>query len=312
MSDIANQPRREGPAMTWLASLLARRPGLMVYGAIAVATLAGWIYLAAMLAAMPASMDMAELGPGMQLFNRLGEYADLPVEVRAGLAALCLPGSATSFGMAGAGSWGAVDLALVYVMWVMMVLAMMLPSAAPMLARYARHVGGSERAGTAVLLLAAGYLSVWCAYSLGATALQWGLHEAQLATAMMVPATTTLAATTLIAAGLYQFTPLKRACVLRCHPPYPGLFDALGEVPQQGAYRAGLRQGLDCMGCCWALMAVMFAVGVMNILWVAVLGVIMVVEKTQPQRWITPLIGVLFLAWGTALLASTGAISSFF
>ncbi|AXS40587.1 DUF2182 domain-containing protein [Breoghania sp. L-A4] len=181
-----------------------------------------------------------------------------------------------------------------------------------MLARYAGHVGGSQRAASAVVSLAAGYLSVWCAYSLGATALQWGLHEAQLATAMMAPATTTLSATTLIAAGLYQFTPLKRACVLRCHPPYPGLFDTLGEPAQRGSYRAGLRQGLDCMGCCWALMAVMFAVGVMNILWIAVLGIVMVIEKTQPQRWISPLIGVLFLAWGLALLVSTGVVSAFF
>ena len=318
MREIANQrtterdQRRSMPVTRLLARFLERRPLVVVYAAVGLAALIGWLYLGAMIAAMVPAMDMADLGPGMQVFNQFGGFSDLPANVRAAIAALCLPGYATTFGMADAGSWGFSDLALVYVMWVMMVLAMMLPSAAPMLASYGERMAGSARGPAAVLLLAAGYLSVWCVYSFAATGLQWALHEAQLATVMMVPATTTLAATTLIAAGFYQFTAAKRACLTRCQKPYPGLCSVSGPKEGEGAYRAGLRQGLDCMGCCWALMAVMFAVGVMNILWIALLGVVMVIEKTQPHSSISPAIGVALIAWGGALLAVGGPLSAFF
>lgn len=294
------------------ARLLTRHPLFVVYSAVGFASLIGWLYLAAMVAAMLPEMNMADLGPGMEIFNTLGGYGDLPANVRAAIAVLCLPGSATTFGMVDAGSWGFGDLALVYIMWVMMVLAMMLPSAAPMLANFSAGVAGSERGPAQVLLLTLGYLSVWCVYSLVATGAQWALHEGQLTTVMMAPATVILAATTLIAAGLYQFTPAKRACLTRCQKPYAGLCAVNSPQEGEGAYRAGLRQGLDCMGCCWALMAVMFAVGVMNILWIALLGLLMVIEKTQPQRWISPAIGVALLVWGGALLVLGGPLSAFF
>lgn len=307
MSDISNQP---STAPSWRPStLLARHPLAVTYGAVAVVALAGWAYLIAMVAAMVPVMDMADLGPGMAFFNEFGPLADLPPEVRASLGALCLPGYATTFGMAGAESWGAGDLALVYLMWIMMVLAMMLPSAAPMLAAYSARLEGRSGGAAALARLSLGYLSVWAGYSALATLVQWGLHEAQLATAMMVPATATLAGTTLVAAGIYQFTPAKKACLTRCRVPVTGLTAHCGTA-RGDAYRAGIGQGLNCMGCCWALMTVMFAVGVMNVLWIAVLGLVMVVEKTQQWRWLSPAIGVVLIAWGVALLAGTGLLDA--
>lgn len=311
MSDIANQSKSGGNVFLSLPALMARHPLLAISVAVALAALIGWLYLGFMVIAMVPAMDMADLGPGMSFFNTFGPLADLPPEFRASLAALCLPNSATTFGMASVGPWGLADLALVYLMWVMMVLAMMLPSAAPMLTRYSEAQAGQAGGAVAVARLVAGYLTVWCVYSLGATALQWALHEAQLATVMMVPVTSTLAATTLIAAGIYQFTPAKRACLSRCQKPYPGLYAAdcgmgASGAPRTDAYRAGIGQGLDCLGCCWALMAVMFAVGVMNILWIAILGLIMVLEKTVARRWISPAIGVALVLWGGALLLAAG------
>jgi predicted metal-binding membrane protein len=121
-------------------------------------------------------------------------------------------------------------------------------------------------------------------------------------TPMMAPATLVLAGTTLVAAGIYQFTPAKLACLARCQRPilFPmdRRYESLGEV-----FRLGLVQGLLCLGCCWALMTVMFAVGVMNVLWIATLGLMMAIEKTVFNVWVPRAIGVVLIVWGLSLLA---------
>jgi predicted metal-binding membrane protein len=288
---------------------LARRPRGAVFLAVGVAALAGWAYLAAMVAAMVPVMDMSELGPGMGLFNRFNIFADLPAEARAALAAICLPEGATTFGMPVDGTWSIADAGLVFIMWVMMALAMMLPSAAPMIATYSeqpRLIAGREARGLPVLTLALGYLSVWIAYAVVATAAQGGLTALRLVSPMMAPATLVLAGTTLIAAGIYQFTPAKLACLMRCRRPLPFFLERI-PTDYFSVFRLGVIQGLLCLGCCWALMTVMFAVGIMNVVWIAVLGLLMAVEKTVHAMWVPRAVGVLLLLWGTLLLAASDA-----
>ena len=298
-----------GEAGARAARGLARNPKVAVFAAIAVAALAGWVYLAGMVAAMVPVMDMTELGPGMAFFNSFNIFDGLPPDMRAALAALCLPEGATTFGMPASTTYTLSDAGLVFVMWVMMALAMMLPSAAPMIARFAEHphpmkTGGARAVPT--LVLALGYLTLWIAYAVIATAAQGGLTAFRLMTPMMAPATLVLAGTTLVAAGIYQFTPAKLACLARCQRPILFPLDqryaSLGEV-----YRLGLVQGMLCLGCCWALMTVMFAVGVMNVLWIAVLGLLMGIEKTVFRLWIPRAIGVFLILWGLALLAFSDA-----
>lgn len=292
-----------------LWSLAARHPRAVVLACIGVVSLAGWAYLAAMVAAMLPVMDMGELGPGMALFNAFNIFAGLPAEARAMLAAICLPEGASTFGMPASAVWSAHDMLLVLVMWAAMALAMMLPTAAPVIAHFAEkvqqgpHEGRRALApGRATLVLALGYLSVWMAYAVVATLAQAALTMAGALTPMMAPVATVLAGTTLVAAGIYQFTPAKAACLWRCRNPR--LFFA-GHRPSTLAetFRLGVMQGLFCFGCCWALMTVMFAVGIMNVLWIALLGLLMGLEKTFLSERLPQVIGVFLLLWGGFLLS---------
>ncbi|WP_037545073.1 DUF2182 domain-containing protein [Stappia stellulata] len=288
---------------------LARRPRLAVFLAVGLAAAAGWIYLAAMVADMVPAMDMSELGPGMAFFNSFNIFAGLPAEARAALAIICLPEGTTTFGMPASEVWSLSDAWLVFVMWVMMALAMMLPSAAPMIASFAelpQPMRGSARRTPPVVVLALGYLSVWVGYGVLATAAQGALTAARMMSPMMSPATMVLAGTTLIAAGIYQFTPAKLACLLRCQRPIPFFMERRPEG-YGAVYRLGIIQGLLCLGCCWALMTVMFAVGIMNVVWIAVLGFLMALEKTVHRLWIPRAIGIFLVAWGLFVLALSDA-----
>ena len=288
---------------------LARRPRLAVFLAVGLAAAAGWIYLAAMVADMVPAMDMGELGPGMALFNSFNIFAGLSAEARAALAVICLPEGTSTFGMPSSEIWSLSDAALVFVMWVMMALAMMLPSAAPMIASYAelpQPMTGSTGRTAPVVVLALGYLSVWVGYGALATLAQGALTAARMMSPMMSPATLVLAGTTLIAAGIYQFTPAKLACLLRCQRPIPFFMDRR-PASYAEVYRLGIVQGLLCLGCCWALMTVMFAVGIMNVIWIAVLGFLMALEKTVHRLWIPRAIGVFLILWGAFVLALSDA-----
>lgn len=308
---MAGQAKAErgGARRVPVLNALARRPRGAVFLAVGVAALAGWAYLAAMVTAMVPVMDMSELGPGMGAFNQFSIFAGLPAEARAALAALCLPEGAATFGMPVDGTWSAGDAGLVFVMWVMMALAMMLPSAAPMIATYSEQpclIAGRDARALPVVILALGYLSVWVAYAIVATTAQGGLTALRLVSPMMAPASLVLAGTTLIAAGIYQFTPAKLACLMRCRRPVAFFVD---RVPADyfSVFRLGVIQGLLCLGCCWALMTVMFAVGIMNVVWIAVLGLLMAVEKTVHAMWVPRAVGVLLLLWGSLLLAVSDA-----
>lgn len=272
-----------------------RRPKVLVWLAVGVGAAVGWAWLAAMIAGMLATTDMATLGPGMGVLNRINGLAALPPEVRAAFTVLCGPtGEAWSLG----------DAAAVLAMWVAMVLAMMLPSAVPVLTSYATLAEEKQRAGTASaspLFLAAGYLTIWVVFAVVATGAQALLTQLRVLTPAGLTASQVLAGTTLVAAGLYQFSPLKLGCLTRCR--YPAPYFADNWTPRAGGvYRQGIEQGLDCLGCCWALMVVMFAVGVMNVVWIAVIGAVMTVEKVTLSAWVPRLVGVVLLVWGVALI----------
>ena len=287
----------------------ARRSRLFAFLAIGVAALIGWIYLVTMVVAMVPAMDMGELGPGMTIFNTFNIFAGLPAEARAALAAICLPEGTASFGMPTSEIWSIRDAGLVFVMWVMMALAMMLPSAAPMIAAYAempQPLAGRTSRVLPVVVLALGYLSIWIAYAVVATAGQGLLTAARMMSLMMSPVTMILGGTTLIAAGLYQFTPAKLACLVRCWRPIPFFMEKRPSTYLQ-VYRLGIIQGLLCLGCCWALMTVMFAVGVMNVIWIAVLGFLMAIEKTVFNLWIPRAVGVFLIVWGLFVLSLSDA-----
>lgn len=265
--------------------------------------ISGWFYLVAMIVDMIPAMDMSEAGPGMGLFNQFNFFHGLSDQARAALAVLCLPVGST-FGMPTA-AMGYADLGKIFLMWAMMALAMMLPSAMPMLRAY--HQYRSANAKNAITLetclVIIGYLVVWFGYAVVATAAQWALSKLGALTDMMAPASLALTTSVLIAAGLYQFTPAKRACLRRCWYPRWAFGSAGGQSTTFFAFREGIVQGWICLGCCWAVMTVMFAVGLMNVIWIALLGSIMALEKTFPSRVFPAVIGLFLLSWGGLLAA---------
>jgi len=203
--------------------------------------------------------------------------------------------------------WQPIEFGYVFIMWVVMMIGMMTPSVAPMILIYARV--GREAAITgqpfaASAWFAAGYLLSWTAFSLAATSAQWTLERAALLTPMMESASNILGGILLIAAGLYQWTPLKDACLSNCQTPLTFIMRHGGfRRETTGALALGLRHGLYCIGCCWVVMLLLFVGGVMNLLWIAALSVLILLEKAVSfGRLIGRLAGVGFIAGGAWLL----------
>jgi predicted metal-binding membrane protein len=202
-------------------------------------------------------------------------------------------------------AWGATELLLTWVMWAVMMVAMMTPSAAPMLLTFAavnrrRLAQQGPLVPTAVFVL--GYLLVWGSFSAVASLAQWGLHTAALLSPMIVITSPIVGGLLLMAAGIFQWTPLKSTCLTQCRSPLGFLMTEWREG-RWGALVMGLRHGSYCVGCCWVLMALLFVAGVMNLLWVAVIAVLILVEKVLPRGELVGRVagGVLLLA-GLVLL----------
>jgi len=202
--------------------------------------------------------------------------------------------------------WNLPYAALILIMWMAMMIAMMLPTVAPtvllvtVLAR--DRVDDANLVPVAALLFASGYLLVWCGFGLGATLLQWGLDRAGLLSETMALANAILVNTLLIAVGVYQWTPLKDACLRHCRSPTE-LLARYWRSGTLGAVGTGSRLGLFCLGCCWMLMTLLFVGGVMNLVWVGAIALLIVVEKTMPRGdWISRLCGLLLIVWGARSL----------
>ncbi|MFQ5763844.1 MAG: DUF2182 domain-containing protein [Rhodospirillales bacterium] len=177
--------------------------------------------------------------------------------------------------------WTALDFALILLMWSVMMVGMMLPSAAPMIllfAGIARQSREPEQPFAPVGVFICGYVLVWTAFSIAATVLQWGLEQAALLSPSMVSASPYLGGGLLMAAGVYQLIPLKDVCLRYCRTPAGFLF-AHWRPGAGGAFHMGVAHGAFCVGCCWMLMGLLFVGGVMNLLWVAAIAFFVLIEK---------------------------------
>jgi predicted metal-binding membrane protein len=199
-------------------------------------------------------------------------------------------------------SWSGVDFSLMYLMWAVMMVAMMVPSAAPMILLFAtvnRRRKEQSRPFVSTGVFLSGYLVVWAGFALGATLGNWGLHQASLLTSMMGGSSSGyLGGGLLIAAGLFQWSQLKYACLTHCRSPLSFLMsdwkDGTG-----GAFKMGLLHGRYCLGCCWILMALLFVLGVMNLVWIAALAAFVLAEKVAPAGVkMSKVTGGLLVGWG--------------
>jgi len=212
--------------------------------------------------------------------------------------------------MPSADAWGPVDLLLVFAMWAVMMIAMMVPSVTPMLlifARISRSRHAKGRAFVSVWVFLASYVASWTGFSVAATLAQWGLHSLALISPMMVDASPLLGGLILFAAGIYQWTPFKYACLRHCRAPLQFLLTWWREGAI-GAFFMGLLHGAYCLGCCWLLMAILFAVGVMNLAWITALSVLVLLEKVIPRGLLVARIaGVVLMGCGGWLALRGGA-----
>ena len=202
--------------------------------------------------------------------------------------------------------WSAATLLAVWSMWSVMMVAMMLPSALPMILAFVHlsRRGGDAGRGHAFV---AAYLAIWFLFSAAATAAQWALQRAGWVDPMIVSTSAPLIAALLLIAGVYQFSPLKRMCLSACRTPLGFLLGAW-RPGVAGAFVMGLRHGLFCVGCCWALMALLFVGGVMNLAWVAALSVAVALEKLLPGgERLSRLLGVALIALGLVKLLAVAA-----
>lgn len=256
------------PAVARLGAVL-RRPKPLAVGCVAVFAMLGWLYLGV----------LAGLSPDGGT-----------------LAALCRPAAGPALGFA--------DGAAIFAMWTAMTLAMMLPSAGPMIMTYAEIADTAARKGERIvspLMLTGGYVAIWLGFSLAATFLQFILVRAAWLDGGINAANGVAAGALFIGAGLYQFSGLKQACLNKCRHPFPFFF-MNWTTRAAGVFKLGLRQGLHCLGCCWAMMLLMFAIGGMNVVWMALLGVVMTVEKMTTVRRFSHVVGVVFIAAGLSLM----------
>jgi predicted metal-binding membrane protein len=258
---------------------LLRRERLIIGGCLAAMVVLAWLYLLFSKTAMP-DMDMAGMDmSGMDMSGMV--MPDLH-------------------------QWGVTTVLLLFVMWAVMMVAMMLPSAAPMILAFLtvnQRRRASSRPLVPVSIFVLGYLAVWTAYSAVATLAQWQLHGAALLSSTMAATSPALNGGLLIAAGVFQWTPLKRACLKGCRSPLSFLMSEWRDGTA-GAFVMGLRHGSYCVGCCWVLMALLFVAGVMNLFWVAVIALFVMAEKILAKgALLGQVAGIALVTAGVALMA---------
>jgi predicted metal-binding membrane protein len=241
---------------------IVRRDRAITTAALVVVTLLAWLYLLRLHGGMSA---MADTGMAMQ-------------------------------------AWTTHDALMACVMWAVMMVAMMIPSAAPMIVMFGtlnrkrRTDGGTPHVNTALFVV--GYLAIWGGFSVAATIAQWALQHAALMAPQAMVVGPRAGAAFLVVAAIYQVTPFKYACLARCQSPF-GFLMAEWRDGDAGAFVMGVRHGLFCLGCCWALMALLFVGGVMSLAWVGALAAFVLVEKLVAHRAVT---------WTSAAVLIAGAV----
>ena len=201
--------------------------------------------------------------------------------------------------------WDAATLPPLFFMWAGMMVAMMVPSASPMLLTFAmvqRKRREQERPFVPTGIFLAGYLVAWTIFSACAAVAQWILHAKALLTPMMMSNSSILGGVILVAAGVFQFTPLKNACLTHCRSPLSYLLTDWREE-KFGAFVMGLKHGAYCTGCCWILMLLLFLGGVMNLFWIAAISIFVLLEKILPKGLLFGKIaGVILIIWAVRML----------
>lgn len=259
-----------------------RRDRGIIAGALCLVTLLAWVYLVILVDQMGMTLTGAmefETDSGMKNMDAMMELKP----------------------------WTALDGVLLFLMWAIMMIGMMTPSAAPMILLYAMVSRKKDKDKNTIIPTAhfyAGYLAIWCVFSAAATALQWGFEQTALLSPMMISASNTLSALILLLAGIYQWTPYKNVCLDRCRDPV-WFLSRIWREGSPGAFQMGLIHGTFCLGCCWMLMLLLFAGGVMNLLCVAAITVFVLLEKVAPMgknagKWG----GAALLLWGVYILYS--------
>jgi predicted metal-binding membrane protein len=291
LSDPASGP-------TWWRGRVRLRPRVLAVLSIMLLALLAWAYLGLMIGAHVRTGST----PGLSLLDLIagGRYDAVG---QALFAALCRPG----FGEAHAAMQAGSTLALLALMWGAMTFAMMLPTAAPMVLAYAdiaETAAAKNERVVSPLVLSAGYLTVWLAVAAIATALQWALSRLAALDPALAATSGLFAGAVFVGAGAYQFSALKDACLTQCQRPLP-FFLANWSTRRADVLRLGVRQGLYCLGCCWAMMLVMFAVGAMNVVWMALLGAIMGLDKLMITTRFTRAVGVVLIGAGVIFIAGS-------
>jgi len=293
---------------------LLRRDRVVVVGALVVVIVAAWAYI---LLGAGMGMTAFETTPPFGGSGGMGT-ADMTMDEEAPMA-MDQSGPDVAMGEGGSGmamgegmmmamapmAWTPGYAVLMFFMWWVMMMAMMLPSASPMILLFARFNRSQREKGAPYVptaIFALGYLLMWAAFSLVAVAAQWGLERSGLLSSMMASTSVILGAVLLLAAGVYQLTPLKYACLKHCRSPL--FFISHHWRPGDwGALRMGVEHGAFCTGCCWFLMALLFYGGVMNLFWIIGLALIVLVEKVAPAgHWVGWIMGMGLIAWGGGLL----------
>ena len=269
-----------------------RRDRLVVVIALVAVIVLSWAYI------------LAGAGMGMSAFEmtQMTQSVGVSDSAQPSMQEMSTGGTAADSLMA-TGTWTVGYAVVIFLMWWVMMFGMMLPSAVPLLllfARMMRKEKGAPYVPTGVFAL--GYVVMWAAFSAIATGAQWGLEASGLLSGIMVGTSAVLAAALLIAAGVWQLTPLKNACLRHCRSPI-GFLSAHWRPGRTGAFRMGLVHGAFCLGCCWFLMALLFYGGVMNLYWIIGLALYILIEKLLPAGVrIGQLTGVALIAWGAVLL----------
>ena len=260
-----------------------RRDRLVVLAALAAITGLAWVYIAYL------AWDMQHMGMQHMDMEHMEMEMDMPMEMA----------------MPQMQAWRPVEYLLMFVMWAVMMVGMMVPSAAPMVLMFTsvnRRRREQQRPYVPTGVFLAGYLAVWTAFSALATVAQGALHKAALLSPSMVSTSPVVGGVLLLAAGIFQWTPLKYACLHHCRSPLSVITREWREGTR-GAFIMGLRHGMYCTGCCWFLMALLFVAGVMNLLWIAAIAAFVLVEKVVPAgHWVARVAGVLLVVAGALMI----------
>ncbi len=265
---------------------VVRRERLVVGAALTAIVLLAWAYL------------LTGAGMGMSAFEmtRMAQLGTAGGTSEGGMAGMAMMAPAV---------WTPRYAVLMFFMWWIMMVAMMLSSAAPMILLFAtvnRKQRDTGRPYVATSMFAVGYLAAWAGFSLVAVFLQWGFERTGILSPMLVGTNVVFGGVLLLAAGIYQLTPIKHACLRQCRTPLAFL-STRWRRGAGGAIGMGLEHGASCVGCCWFLMGLLFFGGVMNLYWIAGLALFVLLEKSVPAgHWLGYATGLALLAWGAGML----------